>query len=1299
MSKPVNGPGSSVLAFLIADIRGYTSFTRAHGDEAAAHLAAIFAELAREGVEAHDGTVIELRGDEALATFSSPRQALRAAVELHAVLADEATITDLPLHVGIGLDIGEAVSVEGGYRGDALNFAARLCGVAAGGETLVSDGMRQVVGEMDGVSIEPVDALVLKGIETPVRAGRVCAADPAAMRLVARPAGKSMVPVELDPITPIFGRDSDARRLRWAWRRARAGRGSAVVITGPTGIGKTRLAAEPVSVASQNGALIAYGSALGGGVSSALARLHDAAAVATVVAIDDLESASEDDLNAVREAAARTPLNPFLLVVAATDDARPEVAGVLRAIADDRHTIRLGPIGQEAVAEIVATYAPDARHSAPVWAIAEASAGRPAVVHELAATWARQEVGRRLGDAVERTVSGRRDLRRFESEVASSVVDLQLARTRLNLTARGGQRTAADQCPFMGLVGFDVGDADLFFGRERLVAEMTGRLAGSSFLGVVGPSGSGKSSAVRAGLIPALSSGALPGTERWTRVVLRPGAHPLAELDRVLYAALPPDLRERYSAAVTEDRAGDPLSVTAALLPTSARPLIVIDQFEEIFTTTDAPERDRFVAVIERAARDGYATVVAAIRADLYGRCADYPVLAELLSTGHVLVGAMSGVEYRRAIEGPARRASLAIDNALVDALVDEVLEQPGALPLLSTALVELWERRQGRAIRLTAYAATGGVRGAVARLAEATYGGLDIGQQQIARGLFIRLASGEGDTVVRRRASLAELDAVQNPQVAEVIRTLIEARLLTVGEGSIEVAHEALLREWPRLAEWLEDDRAGRQLREHLTSTAREWQARDHDPAELYRGARLSTAIDWTSQHTLELTETERSFINESRQAATRESERQRRTNRRLRALLAGAGLALVVAVGTGAVAFLQGQAATQAATVADAQRLGAKALIEPNLDVSLLLAREGVALDDDSTTRTDLLSAIVRSPSAIGGWRLPISGRPLNVSVSPDGKDLLVRNDRDEVALIDSATGNLIRDLGSGRVDFFATDGSIVQISGPAGSSLVTVTGVNDTTPRLRIPVNSFSNFSISPDATTLATIDDDRHGITLTDTATLAASGHIDASPNTTVLDVWQYGNGGVLGVVHEGIITDPEALDAYGGPVLLEWWPPGASKPTTAIPSTGDADGAWAIDPAATEIAVPETGDYEAIYDLSTGKRHPAAANHRSIIGMTFTPDGRTLVTSGDDRLLDVWDVNSGQLLDTLAGHAGRVFSPAISDVGGHLTAWSVGLDGQLIEWDLTGDRGDRPATVGRSPCCARRIARSDDRRQP
>jgi class 3 adenylate cyclase len=228
-----------VLAFLIADIRGYTNFTRAKGDAAAAELAATFAELAREGVEARRGTVIELRGDEALATFSSPRDAFRAATDLQAIFADEVALNpDLLLKVGIGLDAGEAVPVEGGYRGDALNFAARLCSNAAATEILVSEQMARLAGELEGVEFETVDGLSLKGIANDVRALRV-RGTLRGRPVTGRGEGQVVLPVELDPITPIVGRETEVRRLRWAWRRARRGSGIGVVITGATGIGKT----------------------------------------------------------------------------------------------------------------------------------------------------------------------------------------------------------------------------------------------------------------------------------------------------------------------------------------------------------------------------------------------------------------------------------------------------------------------------------------------------------------------------------------------------------------------------------------------------------------------------------------------------------------------------------------------------------------------------------------------------------------------------------------------------------------------------------------------------------------------------------------------------------------------------------------------------------------------------------------------------------------------------------------------------------------------------------------------------
>ena len=235
-----------------------------------------------------------------------------------------------------------------------------------------------------------------------------------------------------------------------------------------------------------------------------------------------------------------------------------------------------------------------------------------------------------------------------------------------------------------------------------------------------------------------------------------------------------------------------------------------------------------------------------AIRADFYGRCAAYRALAAQISANQVLVGPMSREELRRAIELPARRAGLRVEPSLVSALVDDVAEEPGGLPLLSTALVELWEERSGRTLREASYAASGGVSGAVARLAERAYRRLSGRQRERARAILLRLSDAEEAAPVRRRVPLAELETERDEEAADALAVLTESRLVTVDEGTVEVAHEALLSEWPRLRGWLEEDAEGRRLHQHLIHAAAEWQGSGRDPAELYRGARLASALDW---------------------------------------------------------------------------------------------------------------------------------------------------------------------------------------------------------------------------------------------------------------------------------------------------------------------------------------------------------------------------------------------------------------------------------------------------------------------
>jgi len=981
-----------VRTFLIADVRGYTAFTQAHGDEAAARLAATFAEIVREGVEARGGEVIELRGDEALAVFDSAREALRAAVDLQQTFAHEVAIDPAtPLTVGIGLDAGEAVELEGGFRGGALNLAARLCSRASAGEVLASTGVVHLAHAVEGVALTDRGTVDAKGIDEPVPIVAASATAPAALAPLG--GAPSEIPRELDAVTPIIGRDRERRRLSWAWRRARCGSGSVVVVTGPSGIGKTRLAAAGADLPARDGAGVLYRSFAAGpdGLSAA------SNGAAAYVVLDDLEAASGDDALAALRWATDAARGPVLAVVAFDDErASPELIAAARRAAGEAGMLRPGPLGLDAIRSIAALYLGDAVDLLPP-GLLESSGGVPSRVHEAVGAWAHGEAARRLGEAASVAAAGRSDLRSVEQELASRVVDLQLVREQSRLFGARMQPGEHDGSPYRGLASFGADDAEWFFGRERLVAELVARLAGATLLGVVGPSGSGKSSAVRAGLVPAIAAGVLPGSEAWTVAVMRPGDHPLRELDRAVWAALPERLRDALE--------GQDLPLRAArdVLGEGGRLTLVVDQFEEVFTTCqDEAERRAFFTALTEAARDprGNEVIVLALRADYYGRCAADPSLAELLSANQVLVGQMTAEEYRRVIEQPALRAGVRVEPALADQLVAEVVGEPGALPLLSTALLELWQQRQGRTLLLAGHVASGGVHGAVARLAEAAYGELDDDEQAVARAVLLRLAGpGEGAGVVRRRVPLADFDMDSNPAVAAVIEGLTARRLLTVSGGYVEVAHEALLREWPRFQDWLAQDRDGRRLHAHLAESAREWQERGREQGELYRGTRLAAALDWTTQHNLELNELEREFVAASR-------EQSQRSVRRLRIGLVAMAVLLVLALVGGGVALEQRRTAQHEATVALARQLGAEAVSEPRLDRAMLLAHEAVNLDRSPQTEGGLLSTLLRNPSVLGTFTVPFTVRPLGLTLAGGGRVLVASDNNGQLLLFDTAT-----------------------------------------------------------------------------------------------------------------------------------------------------------------------------------------------------------------------------------------------------------------------------------------------------
>ena len=468
--------------------------------------------------------------------------------------------------------------------------------------------------------------------------------------------------------------------------------------------------------------------------------------------------------------------------------------------------------------------------------------------------------------------------------------------------------------PYKGLRPFQDADASVFYGRAGFVQHLISRFTpeptepggASLFLAVVGPSGSGKSSIVKAGLIPALRQGAVPGAERCLITEMTPGAHPLQELENALLpiaVTLPPDLQD----LLREDDQGL-LRALGHVLPigSDGKPsslLLFIDQFEELFTLVeDDGARHRFLDSLMAAVNDprGLLRVVITLRADFYDRPLEYPLLAELMQQHTELVLPLSLAKMEEAISKPAAGAGIMVEPQLVAAILADAQAQPGALPLLQYALTELFERRQGSEMTLAAYQEIGGVVGAISRRAEALYADMDADGKGATRQLFLRLvtlgggASADGglpDT--RRRALQSELSALgsaDNSEKAAILKA-IEAygryRLLTFDRdpitraATVEVAHESLLRQWPRLRGWLDESRADVRQQRLLASAAGEWLAADRNDSFLLRGGRLEQFSGWARNSTVALTHQEQGFLSAS-QAARQQRQAAEETRRR---------------------------------------------------------------------------------------------------------------------------------------------------------------------------------------------------------------------------------------------------------------------------------------------------------------------------------------------------------------------------------------------------------------------------------
>ena len=991
----------------------------------------------------------------------------------------------------------------------------------------------------------------------------------------------------------------------------------------------------------------------------------------TLLVLDYADEAPPTVLDAAAALAGEPEDRALMICVLGHDEQGPPAfAALLESGAAER--LRLDPLGDEAVAEIAALYAPAEGIAMPVETLLTESDGVPLRIHRAAGEWARAEAAERLAASAGRAADDRGELRATQAAVAGGVVDLQAAteRTRLYAVAEPPDPFAPEVCPFRGLAPFDAAHAEYFFGRERLVAELVARLVGSTLLAVVGPSGSGKSSAVRAGLLPAIAGGVVPGSEHWRRAVMRPGERPLAELSRTLARAVPEAGREDPAPWI-----GDALDRLRA----GERLVLFVDQFEEAFVACrDEAEREAFLdALVEGAAEpDERLVVVLAIRADFYGRCAEHAELSTLVGANQVLVGPMRRDELRRAIELPARKAGLRVESRLVSGLVGDVVDEPGGLPLFSAALLELWQRRSGRTLRHSDYERTGGVRGAVARLAEDAYQRLRPAERRRARPMLLRLAGadeGEAEAFIRRRVSLDELELERDPDAARALSVLTEARLLTVDEDAVEVAHEALLREWPRLRGWLEADAEGRRLHQHLIGAAQEWRDAERDPAELYRGARLAAALDWAAEHDPELNELEREFLDASKVASEREAERQRRTVRRLRTLLAGVGVLLAGAVVAGVIAISERQGARSAATVADAQRLGAQALTEDRLDRAALLANTGVALDDSVATRSNLLSVLVRGPGTLGV--LNADNELYSLALSPDGGTLATGDVDGTVILFDTETGERIGEYhAEGLITWLAFhpgDGSLAIIGRDVTGKTAYLHVIDVATQQPRSSV-SLGGHPADPGAYYIpwATYAPDGRSVIV------GYGGDFDPTM-PLFLRRFDARSGSPMGPAVRiaprsslsGLSSTPHGRLIYGGREatyaidaetlrLVRRYPVGAY--TTGISADGRV------------LAIGGRDGSVRLLNLGSGRVWTLTERHHAkVLSEAFSPDGRTLATADEEGRVIVWDLIGGRAIDTVAGHRGAVWSQAFGPDG--RTLYTASVDSSATIRDVAGYR--------------------------